>query len=982
MRAAQFLRPFTAAVPSAVWGLLIVGAVSVVRAEPIQVAELAADREVEYWSDIAPVLKKNCVACHNQSTDEAGVNLESPDAMKASDAEDLLVPGEPESSRLFLLAAHADDPVMPPSDNDVSASSLTSMELALLKRWIQAGAHYDPSPPGDSPLTIQALPAHVTTVYASAITPDGDLSAVGFGNQINVFSRRSSQPLETVQQRVDGKPQPPHLDFVQALHFDPRGQTLVSAGYRNVKLWRRQPFEKVTIPMIDARETLALTINNAGTHVAAVSPRGEVSVARVGKQRWDWMKGFDLPQPGESELRLTLAADGQTAAVSLGKQIWVVGSGRSDVASVTCAGEVRCLDFPDRDTILVGHPAGQVTRLKNESGEWIANVYQAGDQSLSLIARDAVGSGKLVCVDDAGGVWNWNAETQVFDSAGKFPKPVSHVSVTGDQQLWVATNEGALGTFDLAQQKFVDVAANDPVLQRGFANSQWASIVAQRVVAATEDELKQAEANVTAEKESLEKLSKDIEASLKSQQEAEKALADAKAKADADAKAAADAKVAEQSGNHQRKELTASIAKTDAAIQELEKQLADLKKQKQDAEAKLAKIPDEKALAETVKKTAEAAQKSSDDVGKKQAALDEQTASLELAKASRERGAKRLSELNQDVGMRQQSVETAKSHLAKQKENEQHAKTEFEKSRASAKHLGTMSSGTRIITDREDGSGLNLWSGDGTWLGNLSDAGEWIASGDQTLLLRRDDHSIVAWKLSSTPWQMSRQIGAAVGESPFDDRVLCVDVDPSGRYLATGGGLPSRTGELMIWNLRDGTLVRRIENPHADTVLCVRFSPDGKTLASGGADRMVHLWDVASGQKQGTLEGHTHHVTAVAWDLDGRELSSAAADGIIKVWDLKTGKASRTIEGIKSEVTRLDYLGSERRIAITTGDGYFSVYRADNGRRETHVKVPAGYLYALGRNRDGSELIVGGADGVAVLIDKTGKTLQSYGAKP
>jgi WD40 repeat protein len=149
-------------------------------------------------------------------------------------------------------------------------------------------------------------------------------------------------------------------------------------------------------------------------------------------------------------------------------------------------------------------------------------------------------------------------------------------------------------------------------------------------------------------------------------------------------------------------------------------------------------------------------------------------------------------------------------------------------------------------------------------------------------------------------------------------------------------------------------------------------------LATGGADRMVKLWDVESGTLIKTLEGHTHHVTAIAWNINLRQLASGSADATVKVWDLDSGQSTRTISGLKSEVTRLVYIGRDDRVGFSSGDGYFRVYRTNNGSRETNAKVPGGYLYALDANRDGTRFIVGGADGVAVVIDKSGKQLSEY----
>jgi WD40 repeat protein len=46
---------------------------------------------------------------------------------------------------------------------------------------------------------------------------------------------------------------------------------------------------------------------------------------------------------------------------------------------------------------------------------------------------------------------------------------------------------------------------------------------------------------------------------------------------------------------------------------------------------------------------------------------------------------------------------------------------------------------------------------------------------------------------------------------------------------------------------------------HENRVYNVAFDPTGQTLASGSSDKMVNLWDVASGKLLRTLEGHTSH---------------------------------------------------------------------------------------------------------------------------
>src|SRR5690606_20344932 len=117
------------------------------------------------------------------------------------------------------------------------------------------------------------------------------------------------------------------------------------------------------------------------------------------------------------------------------------------------------------------------------------------------------------------------------------------------------------------------------------------------------------------------------------------------------------------------------------------------------------------------------------------------------------------------------------------------------------------------------------------------------------------------------------------GEGPMlADRVLTLDFSPDGRLLATGGGLPSRSGELKLWDAADGRLVQEIVDAHADTIFAVRFAPDGARLASAGADRMVRVFDIASGELRQQLAGHTAHVLGLSWRAGGRELVSCGTD--------------------------------------------------------------------------------------------------------
>jgi WD40 repeat protein len=92
---------------------------------------------------------------------------------------------------------------------------------------------------------------------------------------------------------------------------------------------------------------------------------------------------------------------------------------------------------------------------------------------------------------------------------------------------------------------------------------------------------------------------------------------------------------------------------------------------------------------------------------------------------------------------------------------------------------------------------------------------------------------------------------------------------PDGKRLISGGGEPSRSGELKVWQVSDGQLLQEFNNIHSDVVFGIDLTPDGKYLASSAADKFIRVIDFTTGKIIRSLEGHTHHVLSVSWKRDG-----------------------------------------------------------------------------------------------------------------
>ena len=107
----------------------------------------AAPGALEFNRDIRPILSDKCFSCHGPDSGhrKAGLRLDRrEDAIKpAKSGEIPIKPSDPSGSHIIerILSKESDE-VMPPPEAKLPA--LTQAEVELLKKWIAAGAEYQP----------------------------------------------------------------------------------------------------------------------------------------------------------------------------------------------------------------------------------------------------------------------------------------------------------------------------------------------------------------------------------------------------------------------------------------------------------------------------------------------------------------------------------------------------------------------------------------------------------------------------------------------------------------------------------------------------------------------------------------------------------------------------------------------------------------------------------------------------------------------
>ncbi|KAJ3375043.1 hypothetical protein GGF31_005765 [Allomyces arbusculus] len=161
----------------------------------------------------------------------------------------------------------------------------------------------------------------------------------------------------------------------------------------------------------------------------------------------------------------------------------------------------------------------------------------------------------------------------------------------------------------------------------------------------------------------------------------------------------------------------------------------------------------------------------------------------------------------------------------------------------------------------------------------------------------------------------------------------------------------------------------RVISGHTGWVRSVAVDVSNEWFVTGGGDRLIKIWDLASGQLKLTLTGHISPVRGLAVSARHPYLFSAGEDKMVKCWDLETNKVIRHYHGHLSGVYALNLHPTLDLIA--TG-GRDSTIRLWDMRTKQQVHVLTGHSQTVGTLlTQGSEfqLVSGSFDSTVKLWD-------------
>ncbi|MFP4652598.1 MAG: hypothetical protein ACLFM4_09275 [Phormidium sp.] len=157
-------------------------------------------------------------------------------------------------------------------------------------------------------------------------------------------------------------------------------------------------------------------------------------------------------------------------------------------------------------------------------------------------------------------------------------------------------------------------------------------------------------------------------------------------------------------------------------------------------------------------------------------------------------------------------------------------------------------------------------------------------------------------------------------------RVEAVCFTPDGRGMVTAGA----DGSIVVWSFERET--GRFHRDRQLTQLAVpvnaiALAAEGTLLVSGSRDRTLAVWDLATGELLGVLEGHAGSVTTLAVCPDGDTVVSGSSDGTVKLWSLSQQGAIASFCDGSDAVMAVAVSPDGQAIVSGTADGTVKVWR-------------------------------------------------------
>lgn len=253
-------------------------------------------------------------------------------------------------------------------------------------------------------------------------------------------------------------------------------------------------------------------------------------------------------------------------------------------------------------------------------------------------------------------------------------------------------------------------------------------------------------------------------------------------------------------------------------------------------------------------------------------------------------------------------------------------------------------------------------------------------------------------------WNIAEGTMNLVYEANFDVSFTAVALSKDKKFVALGMS-SEKMGEDGILQSKYFIEVKSLNNLNATVarfegckgiITSLAFSPDGHYLVSGGGeipwlpdiidfnydplanlqfDSIIRVWEISSGAKIDSLEGHTSSVTHLCFSPDGKKLLSSGMDRSTKIW---TFPRSIVLKSIPSGSPAI-FVQNGRQVVIRDMFHPLIIWDIETNTTTPIPLQSSSFPVSLGWSEEKQQLLVGMMSGELYLWDlPTNQLLQQF----
>ncbi len=441
---------------------------------------------VGYEDQVQPVFREHCLSCHNQSKKKGGLALDTYAAtMEGGASGEVVYAADLESSRLWHLVNHEDEPAMPPNQDRMAQG-----KLDLIAKWINEGAaeragaaikkakptlqfkpaDIDDGSPGAMPVDMFRQPVEVTSrasaVTAIAASPRAPLIALAGQRQVVLYHAVTSELLGVI---------PYPEGTAHAIRFSRDGSLLLISGGRgakqgNVVLHDVTTGKRLIVIGDELDAVLTADVDKTLSYVALGGPLKLVKIFSAGSgellyemdKHTDWVTALEFSPDGKFLATADRAGGLVVWEAETGREYQVCDGHAQAITSISWRGDSKIFATSSEDSNIRLWNPEQRKQVKNWGhGRGVAQVTFARDGNLFSVGRD-------------NRVKRWDGNGKNINNYQPFADIGMCVCATHDsQRVFAGDWSGQVHGFDVTKDKpIAQLLANPPRIQDRLADAK------------------------------------------------------------------------------------------------------------------------------------------------------------------------------------------------------------------------------------------------------------------------------------------------------------------------------------------------------------------------------------------------------------------------------------------------------------------------------------------------------------------------------